>query len=211
MSKDLRNKEINARSFDEFKQGENNQIDEYYSRYLWTIKEWKKIIEKMINRPPHINRLYFDGSRAFYYGCYSASILTITATIELTLKAITDISKIPEKKRNFKNVIDEAHKQGIISDNLKDEVHYLRKNTRNILTHDQKMGSHMTLGWEKDPDNKTGHMLTNERLEKLSQLQRDSKESFFVSNEVFARETIQLLFRVFNSCIVSGNNWSNLI
>lgn len=108
-------------------------------------------------------------------------------------------------------MIDEAASQEIISDELGTDIHFLRKNTRNILTHKQDMASHMTAGWEKDPTSNTRYMLTDERLEKLALLQRDSKESLFTSREVFAREALRLLFQVFKSCIDSGRDCSDLV
>lgn len=201
-----------TQTIEEFKKVDVDLLEERYNRYLWTVKEWNRVIGRKLNRPPHINTLYVDGSCAFFYGYYSASILTITTTIELTLKAIVDLSKIPSKRQQrLLDVINEAVKQDIISNELADRLHFLRKNIRNIITHKQDMASHMTVGWEKDPTSKTRFVLDDKRLEKLAQLQRDSKESFFTSREVFARETIQLLFQVFQSVITSGKDWSNLV
>jgi len=199
-------------SFNEFKKNHNRFLKDRYNRYLWTVKEWKRLIGRGVNRPPHFDTLYYEGSNAFFHGLYNASILTIAATIELTLKGIVNLSMMSSKmNKNFNNVIKEAVKQEIISPKLGDELHFLRRNIRNILTHEQDMAAHMTLGWKKDPESETGYMLDDVRLEKLASLQRDSKESFLVSREVFARETIQLLFKVFKSCITSGKDWSDLV
>ncbi len=198
-------------SFDKFKKNDCRFLEDRYKRYLWTIQEWSRIIGRKINRPPHINTLYHEGFNAFFQGLYSASILTITATIELTLKAIVNLSLMSSNvNKNFKNVTKEAVKQEIISPELGSELHYLRQNTRNILTHDVGMASHMTVGWEKDPTSAAGHMLTDKRLDKLVPLQRDS-QSLFASREVYAKEAIQLLFQVFQSVIASGKDWSNLV
>jgi len=202
---------IKILTLDEFKKNDIRFLEDRYNRYLWTVREWKRIIGSNINRPPHINTLYYEGSNAFFNGLYTASILVITTTIELTLKAIVDLSLMTSNmKKSFRNVIIEAVKQEIISDELANELHFLRKNTRNILSHKQDIASHMTVGWEKDPTSKTRFMLTDERLEKLIPLQHGS-QSLFGSREVFAKEAIQLLFQVFKSCIDSGRNWSNLV
>ena len=212
MSKNPNENKKEILSFKEFKKNHIRFLEDRYNRYLWTVKEWKRIISRGVNRPPHFNALYYEGSNAFFHGLYNASILTITATIELTLKGVVDLSLMSSKvNKNFNNVIKEAVKQEIISPELGDELHFLRKNTRNILTHEQDMAAHLTVGWKKDPESETGYMLDDDRLEKLASLQRDSKESLFVSREVFARETIQLLFQVFQSYLSSGKNWSNLV
>ncbi|MFX1512881.1 MAG: hypothetical protein ACFFCQ_09870 [Promethearchaeota archaeon] len=101
------------------------------------------------------------------------------------------------KKKTFQNVIDEAVNQEIISIELAGVFHYLRRSIRKILVHRQDMASHMIVGIEKDPESDTGFMLSDERLEKLAPLQRVSKESLFVSKEVFAREAIKSCFNFF--------------
>ncbi|MFX0171411.1 MAG: hypothetical protein ACFE9L_05780 [Candidatus Hodarchaeota archaeon] len=212
MSKVLDKDEIRVQTIEEFQKVDTVHLKERHSRYLWAVQGWKRIIGRRITLPPHIDVLYGDGSCAFYYGYFSASILTITATIELTLKAIVDLSLMPSKtKKTLVNVIKEAVNQEIISNELATDLHFLRKNTRNILSHRPDMASHMTVGWEKDPTSTTRHMLSDERLEKLAILQRESGESLFVSREVFAREALQLLFRVFKSCIDSGRKWTDLV
>lgn len=211
MSRNSEKDKIETQTFEEFKKVELDLLEKRYDRYVWTVKEWKQIIGRKFIHPLHIANLYKDGSRAFFYGNFSASILTTTAAIELTLKAIVDLSLMPSSmKKTFRNVINEAIKQKIISDKLASDLHFLRKNTRNVLTHRQDMTSHMTVGWEKDPESETGFMLSDERLKKLNKLQRGAK-SLFRSREVFAKETIQLLFQVFKSCINSGRNWSNMV
>lgn len=212
MSEKRKKDQIRIQTLEEFEKVDKDSLKERYDRYVWSTQEWIKIVRGKINRPPHIDTLYTEGSRAFFYGYYTASILTISAAIELTLKAIVDLSLFPPKlNKSFSNVIKEAVKQKIISTELGKNLHFLRKNTRNILTHDQNMALHMTLGWEKDPESKTGHMLSDGRLEKLVSLQHGSKNSLFTSREVFAKETIQLLFKIFKSIIDSGKDWSNLV
>ena len=125
--------ESRVQTIEEFKKVDTDRLEERYNRYLWAAQEWKRIIGRTINRPPHINTLYVEGSCAFYYGYYTASILTITTAIELTLKAIVDLSQMSSKvKKSFINLINEAVKQEIISLELRKELHFLRKNTRNI-------------------------------------------------------------------------------
>ncbi len=207
MSDHIKKNKIKQQTLQEFKKVDIDLLEDRYNRYCWTIQEWKRIVKRKINLPPHIHTLYWEGSGAFFYGYFTASILTITATIELTLKAIVNLSELGGKKKNFQNIINKAVSQKIISQELGKDLHFLRKNTRNILSHEHNMASHLTVGWEKDPESKTRYMLSDERLEKLAILQRDSKESLFVSREVFAKEALQLLYRVFNGCLTSGKNW----
>ena len=52
------------------------------------------------------------------------------------MKAIVDLSQMSSRlKKSFENVINEAVEQEIILPELSKELHYLRKNIRNILTH----------------------------------------------------------------------------
>lgn len=99
MSENLDQNHITKQTLEDFKRVEGSLLEERYNRYCWTVEEWKRIVGRKINRPPHINTLYWNGSGAFFYGYYTASILTIAATIELTLKAIVDLSQMPSKKR----------------------------------------------------------------------------------------------------------------
>ncbi|MFX1512882.1 MAG: hypothetical protein ACFFCQ_09875 [Promethearchaeota archaeon] len=59
---------IQVQTMEEFKKVDLDFLQERYDRDLWTVQEWEQIIGRKRNRPYHINRLYIDGSGAFFYG-----------------------------------------------------------------------------------------------------------------------------------------------
>ena len=82
MSEKCDKDQIRIQTLEEFEKVDKDLLKERYDRYVWSAQEWKKIIGRKINRPPHIDTLYTEGSCAFFYGYYTASILTISAAIE---------------------------------------------------------------------------------------------------------------------------------
>lgn len=177
-------------SKEKFVKNEEKQINSYYNRYQIVLELYNKILDYNTNELPNIRRLRMEAERSYYYGLYSATILTISAAIETTLKTFID-------EANFAELINKMRSQNYISLELKEKLHYLRKNTYNILKHSQSMASMMQLGWEKELGSKTLTSLSDKRLAEIVEIMKlnpDSEGLF--SREYLGLEGIMLYYRL---------------
>ncbi len=164
-------------SKDKFQEERCKTIDTQYERYKWVNTKFDKIVKQRISLLPAIGELHQDAVGSFWSGFFTSAILGIAASIETTLRAITDLSQLKRRdKKDWINVIEEAKKQMIISSELCDRIQYFRETIRNRITHSGKLTE--IFGWKKEGQKQ--HSLSDERLDLIARFTKESK-SFRVS------------------------------
>lgn len=173
-------------------ENEQKNQEDYYKRYMIVLGMYNKYIDYPLPELPNIRNLRFEAERSYYYGNYTSVILAISSALETTLETFV-------KKGSFSASLKQMIEEKLISQELFSEIDYYRKNVYNLLKHDFSMSSLFNIGWEKDNSENNLHVLKNDRLQKIIELNKlSASHKGILSNEYLALEGLELYYKLFN-------------
>jgi len=111
------------------------QIDEKWIRLEWLIKQEEKFeLKKTKYTARHVTQLYYESSMNYLVGNYLATILSICSAIEAYLTLYISENKINDRTY-FSKYIKEATKEGIITEQTKNDLLKYNYYIRNQVVH----------------------------------------------------------------------------